>query len=292
MGFELRRLRPVDSTGQSRENYSEVLIAGYLMKVNNINPICNWYQKHPQYNSQLGRLAEVIQKKYSNLGIIDVGANIGDTLAIIKSKTDADYICIEGDPTVIQYLQLNAQQFRNVKIIKSFLGDRVESAKFKIEKQGWNTTLIPNEEGQSSELEILTLDHVSNMINKIDNFKLLKIDTEGYDTKIIRGGWSYIENVKPIIYIEYNRKNMDRINENGIEIFEKLNSLGYLDLLIFESQGRFVLSTNLNEKKLITQLDNYIRGKNSIIPYFDLAIFHKNDIDIANKFVSIEEDIQ
>jgi hypothetical protein len=106
---------------------------------------------------------------------------------------------------------------------------------------------------------------------------------------IIRGGMEYISNVKPVLYIEYNRENMSKIGENGLKTLINLIDIGYDSILVYDPFGRFLLSDSLKNTKLITQLHNYIDGQNSRLPYFDLCIFHTQDKDLATSFIKTEE---
>ena len=46
---------------------------------------------------ELGRIASSVYAKYPEMVSVDVGANIGDTAAIIRSACPAPIVCVEGD---------------------------------------------------------------------------------------------------------------------------------------------------------------------------------------------------
>ena len=270
---------------------SDVIISGYRVKVNNLNPLKTYYDSHPNYNSELKRVAKVIQKKYPQSGIIDIGANIGDTLAIIMSEVKTEFICIEGDRDVFDILKANSAQFENVKIINQYLGEFEEEFEAEIAKKGWNSTIKKSDANSQEKvvIKIKTLDNLLAREENINNFKLLKVDTEGYDLMIIRGAQSYLKSVKPVICMEYNRDNMTAIGEDGLSTLFLLEAIGYDKILIYESEGRLILSTSLREKKLIEDLHEYIDGRKSTIYYFDFCIFHKCDSELAIDFINSEK---
>ena len=75
-----------------------VLVGGRKIKIHKKNPLYEAYQKNPELNSLIGIGARMVKERFPDSWAVDVGANIGDTLALIKAKADMPVICIEGDP--------------------------------------------------------------------------------------------------------------------------------------------------------------------------------------------------
>jgi len=246
------------------------------------------YKYEPDVNSQLGRLAKIVYAKYSQLEVIDIGANVGDTIAIIKSYIDIPIIGIEGDEICYKFLKENTSQFKKITLIKQFLGEKKQSINVAFEKNGWNTTIIPTDASTDS-ITLQTLDEVLTTNNLLsNNLKLLKIDTEGFDTIILRGATELIKNQNPVIYFEYNRSNMDTIKENGLSTLFSLVNYGYKNVILFDNKGRYITKIDLLNHILISEMHNYSNEKNSGIAYYDMCLFHENDIDIENVFLNEE----
>ena len=53
--------------------------------------------KYPQYSKNLGRIAKQVLAKYNDAGIVDIGANIGDSVAILRNQTECPILCIDGN---------------------------------------------------------------------------------------------------------------------------------------------------------------------------------------------------
>jgi FkbM family methyltransferase len=288
-GIQINRAHGTKARTDNR--LSDVMIAGYRLRINNLNPLKTYYDSHPNYNSELKRVAKAIQKKYPQSGVIDIGANVGDTLVIIMSEVKTEFICIEGDRGVFDILKENSAQFKNVKVINQYLGEFEEEFEAEIEKKGWNST-IKKSDANSQEKVVVNIKTLDNLLageENINNFKLFKVDTEGYDVKIIRGAQSYLKSAKPVICMEYNRHNMTAIGEDGLSTLFLLEAMGYNKILIYESEGRLILSTSLREKDLIEDLHEYIDGLKSTIYYFDFCIFHECDNDLAVDFINSEK---
>jgi FkbM family methyltransferase len=288
-GFELKRKSNQQAVPAEKKDVI-IEVAGKKIIVDAEHPFATLYIQRAGYNSELGRLAKIMYSKYPHIGVIDVGANVGDTLCIIKNSIPGPVICVEGDTELFTYLSKNAAQFDDTILHNVFLGEKHSSMSVITEKDGWNTTIIPanKEESKSKLIEFFTLDEIAERTNNIQTFKLLKTDTEGYDVKIIRGGIEYLKEVKPVILMEYNRDNMRQINENGFDTLMLLKNIGYNIVAVYESGGRFILSTTL-DSVIMTQLHNYIDGRNSGIYYFDLCIFHEEDKDIGEAHINTEE---
>ncbi|MBS1632174.1 MAG: hypothetical protein JST10_06320, partial [Bacteroidetes bacterium] len=78
------------------------------------------YAIFPDLNFQIGRLASIISQKYPDITAIDIGANVGDTIAILKSFVNVPVVGIEGDDISFRFLKRNIQQFSDVTVIKSY----------------------------------------------------------------------------------------------------------------------------------------------------------------------------
>lgn len=247
------------------------------------------YQLYPELNIQLGRLAKAIFKKYPGMSVIDVGANVGDTIAVLKSAIDVPVIAVEGDDICYEFLTENSRQFRDISIIKSYLGEKSQHINVNLENSGWNTTIIPGENG-NNQIDFRTLDEVILSAGFADRqIKLLKVDVEGFDTIVLRGSTDIIEKHKPVLFFEYNRKNMKVINENGLFTILSFAGSGYDKIVFFDHKGNLVLAADMQNAEIITYMHNYISSEKNLLAYYDICIFHKDDSEIAVDFITEEK---
>jgi FkbM family methyltransferase len=270
----------------------KVTVGNYVLEMPGNNPQISTYKYDPGANSQLGRLAACIAQKYPSLSVLDIGANVGDTIAIIKTAIELPVIGIEGDDFSFEFLKRNTMPLKNVTLIKTFLGEKIESKKLSMEKSGWNTTLIPNED-KGENIHLKTLDQVlaeEHLQNR--TLKLLKIDCEGFDTIIIRGSAKLIREKKPIIYFEYNRSNMDAIGEDGLSTLLTLGAVGYRKVTLFDNKGRYLMSVDIDQENIMADLHKYAQAENSCIAYYDICLFHDDDSDLAQQFIDAENRLQ
>jgi FkbM family methyltransferase len=252
------------------------------------NPLARTYRAQPEFASEISRLTLAVLAKYPDLVFLDVGANAGDTAARVKSVADIPVISIEGDDVSFSYLSKNVRQFSQVTVIRQFLGEKEGEITADLDKKGWNTTIIPSVESKNR-IAIKTLDKVlqeNALLHK--NLKIFKVDTEGFDTIIIRGSKEYIRVARPMIYLEFNWDNMNAIEENGLNTIFALREAGYHKILFFDDRGKYILTTSLDHTELIQSLSDYADGKTGLIYYYNLCLLHEEDDDLASKIALAE----
>src|ERR1700730_4354384 len=76
----------------------------------------------PDYAFNLGRVSSHARQKYPDLTMIDIGANIGDSVAIVHKYSDHPVLCLEGEPRFFQLLKQNTRTLPGVEIEQTFIG--------------------------------------------------------------------------------------------------------------------------------------------------------------------------
>lgn len=272
------------------EGTSTVKVGNFELQLANGNGLkeCYWYSK--EYGASLTRLTSVLNNHFANLSAVDIGANQGDSVALIKTGADVPVISVEGDGTLAESYASNTARFNNVQLIKTFLSDQDVEMDCTFTKVGHNLTIVPSKKSSGSTLtKFSSIDYLYQ--NKVlnDSCKLLKIDTEGFDLKIIRGGDKFITCVKPAILFEFNRENLEVVETDPFSIFPWLLNHTYKTVLFYESDGRFMFSSTLSNQKFMKQLFDYVDGKNAKIYYMDIIAFHADDDKVADELIAVEE---
>jgi FkbM family methyltransferase len=147
----------------------------------------------------------------------DVGANIGDYSKLLSTNFPSSTIhTFEPNPNTYKLLCKNLP--KNIITINKALGDETKSEKLYTLKN--NTTSVrstsderiikamePTEEVVSFDIKIETLDNYC-VENKIDKIDFLKIDAEGYELEVLRGGKNLLKQSKiGVIQFEFNEVN-------------------------------------------------------------------------------------
>jgi FkbM family methyltransferase len=221
--------------------------------------------------------------------LIDVGANVGDTVALSRSVSHFPIVCIEGDSYYFNILKKNLAQFEDVKAFNFFLGDENKKIPGKKESELGTLKIVTGEKNDlTNTIELITLDNFFTMNPGFKSAKMLKIDTDGFDLRILRGGKNYLADTKPVLFFEYDRILFEEAGEDGVNTLNILESIGYETAVFYDNYGRLILSAELKDKELISQLHHYIYGKKSAFPYYDIALFHLQDKELGRAFIKEE----
>ena len=283
-GYSLSKVKS-SAAGHPTKGDITVRVGNYSILMNGEHQLPHILEGHPAYATNVARIAKHLVRFYPDLCLIDVGANVGDTVALVKSAVDISIICIEGDAAYFAYLIKNSAQFSNVTIHQCFLGDDSQTITGDVVSKNGTLQIVTN--GNKS-IRLVTLDQFLRSTTPVGALKMLKIDTDGYDAKIIRGGMGFIQEWKPVIFFEYDRPTQENAGETGIEILEKLCGWGYDLILFYDSVGRFICSAHLEDKGFLRQMNSYISRRRGGITYYDLCAFHKDDSQAAQELIAAE----
>jgi len=270
---------------KNKDPFKEVKVGNYSLTANAEHRIEEFLTVHRYYSRNLPRIASIITKYYPKYSIVDVGANIGDTVALLRSEgVEQPVYAIEGEPQYFNLLKKNLSLFNNVHAIETFLGEKDDRQQF-----GWisdeGTSKISDQ--GDKKIQIKKLDTVARE-NSFENVKLLKTDTDGFDFKILRGATELIAAHKPVLFFEYDADFLEEQHDDGLSIFSWFEEAGYNSALFYDNFGKLLICLPIANKAMISQLYNYMRGKKSAFPYYDVALFHKDDEAMAQEVLASE----
>lgn len=165
-----------------------------------------------------------------NENILDVGANIGYyTLLMARRVPSGKVYAIEPCPVnyinLVDNIQLNA--YDNILFYNLGMSDKKGNAKMYLSKLSNVHTMLPKDvtnqmSGKSIQIQTTT---PSNFINKLQPIHLLRMDIEGYETKVLK---DIADNCKvyPKILFEVHAGKYNEENNLNKQL-EKLFKLGY-----------------------------------------------------------------
>jgi FkbM family methyltransferase len=232
-------------------------------------------RKFPHYASNLGKVSFHARRKYADLTMIDIGANIGDSVAIAHSYSDHPVLCLEGEPRFFQLLKENTRNLPGVEIEQTFIGapgDHVGSIDV---RSGNAQVLLGPTPGQST---ICTLTDALARHPRFASAKLLKIDAEGFDCRIIAAEINLLKANKPILFFEYYPKCSELVGQKTFPVFTTLSSLGYSMVLIYRNVGSYLMSLTLDQVDTLEDLHHFISNQGG---FCDVVAFHTEDLEIA-----------
>ena len=158
---------------------------------------------------------------------VDAGANYGLMSYHLNSRFKKVH-AFEVDKKVCNCLVENVRRFdlNNVVVHNHGLGDQEKSVSLRYNKNSFATHVDPD--SNEGEFQIKTLDSLS-----LTACDFIKIDCEGYEPHIIRGGEQTIKKFRPVIIME--DKNLSEIyGEDGQSSVKILENWGYKKVVQFK----------------------------------------------------------
>jgi FkbM family methyltransferase len=243
-----------------------------------------WRVVHPQMNRNFGRIAAFAVAERPAGTIIDVGANIGDGIALLRGVgISADIFAVEGTPEFLRILQLNKAELEPVTIYPQFVGDG-HGEQYQLVSFTSSAHLRPSREGDVIGTTLRPLDEAAAHLPSIS---LLKVDTDGFDLPILRGAVGIIDRDRPVIFLEWDPYLIFRVGESIVDFLRSFRRRGYRDVIVWDNLGTLVCSISLDDVELFSQLSFYFFGDETR-PYVDLAIYHEQDVELFKKTLDAE----
>jgi FkbM family methyltransferase len=208
---------------------------------------------------------------------IDIGANIGDSVAFLRQETDFPILCIEGDNFYFGLLKQNLGTCPHIYFEQVYLSNKTDSGQWTVIQENGTARLIPS---SSQTLAIKTLMEVLKDYPTFQASKMIKLDTDGFDCCILRGAVDFLKTAKPVIFFEYDPYFLEQNHDDGLSIFPYLKSLGYQSLFIYDNCGDYMVSLDINDSEKLIELHNYFSGRQGQ-KYMDICVFHHEDQDIT-----------
>lgn len=184
------------------------------------------YDSKSSYEELNNHMYHEIQKKFMPDCVIDIGANYGFTGCVFaKAFPKAHIIAIEADQKLCHFIQKNFEQ-NHVKggVIINAIGadkdDRVKSFSLNPSWSQDNRVQGADTSWKQVDVKTITLERIVSLYHR--HFYFIKIDTQGYEEYIFKGGESFLnansnwmikmefapqwlmwQNTDPEIFLEY-----------------------------------------------------------------------------------------
>jgi len=164
--------------------------------------------------------------------IVDVGANIGITAlrCAYLSGQDGKLVAIEPDPLNVARLRANIARNRasNIEVIEVALSDREGTVGLGVPSAGnrGGTRVETSPTLTTAEVHTTTLDKIAETHLELRP-NLLKIDVEGYETNVLRGGLGFIAAFRPVIFLEVSDEHLHYQGSSPAELLSLLEGQGY-----------------------------------------------------------------
>ena len=211
------------------------------------NKMAKYYEDHAtDWKHFRGEAPGSIFKKYLNsiysnseedIYVVDVGANQGQILEFFPDVENIFFTMIEPNPVLAERLQ--SSNLEKVKIFPIALSNQSGVGMFSKADVSENGRL--HKHGKFK-VNVSTLDDISNELP--ERIHLLKIDGEGFDVQIIKGGMETISNRVDVLLYECHYLQYAEYNGPGTSVRESVKILNGLGFDVFRAHLIYKIQMN------------------------------------------------
>ena len=272
-------------------------IDGFMLDMGEGHMLSLTQKACPMYDRFVPFFGELADRKIERMPltdkawIIDIGANVGDTVAGFVRHTRADIICVEPTQKFITLLRKNIKQMgapytTRIHPVRAYIAQNsMENYKSNV----INGTAIKQKVNDSTEKEAPTytlLDLLQQKDILSESLVLIKVDTDGYDSECIMSLGEGLKSIDPILFWE-NQIDMDEQMHKFVALLDYLSESGYADFFVFDNFGNYLCHVDVNEMKNINHYLGRILHHHSprSFYYVDVLACKKRDKNMCQEVV-------
>ncbi len=166
---------------------------------------------YPYYGQNLINLVAAAARDKGPRGFIDIGANVGDTAVMVRSRVEVPILAIEGDDVYAPLLAANLAGVPNIEIETSYVASAVTVAPVRVSRSTGTAALIPS--GGAPSFFPRPLPDIIAAHPRFATSTVVKIDTDGADASIIVANREWFAQVQPIVFFEYDSASACRVGD-------------------------------------------------------------------------------
>jgi FkbM family methyltransferase len=237
--------------------------------------------RYPHYDAVLPRLAAALMAREPGLRVIDVGANIGDTASLLRERGPMPILAIEADEEYFGLLLRNTHDLPGVTGVRALLSEADAAA--------GDTTAALTKSAGTAHVKAgggVTLDTLLRTHPEFARAGLLKIDTDGFDLRVLRGAARLLAEATPVVFFECSPRHWEMHGGSAPrDVFPLLRAAGYGTVAYYDNEGWLVGAEQTAEPRLCGALCDYARAKGH---YHDVLAFPARHDGFADEFLAAE----
>jgi FkbM family methyltransferase len=254
-----------------------------------------YLKEFPFYDRLPGRLAKFIRAKLGPIKCVDVGANVGDTIAAFKEPfalekpVDADFfLAIEPNPRFAKCLWSNWGGDKSVVILPCICSSSEGNTSARISEANGTATINLTGKEAGGRADGFTKRMIDSIVKEYDEhgeFNLLKIDTDGHDFEVLGGAREFVAGSMPFLYFEVDAFSNPNFVEECLSTLEFLRTAGYRRVFIYDNFGSPLGLFETDDDVSVKRLLFYKMSKTDY--YFDFLLMKEHFVD---EFYKLEID--
>lgn len=203
----------------------------------------DYVRARPEYGQDLVGLAQALERRRdpadAPMGVLDVGANVGDSAAqILDGTSAARVLCVEADPYYLTYLHKNVGGTPRAVIEEVLLtpNDDTWSGGATAVRKGGTTHFVESEEHES--MPTLSVGKLREKHPDFAGLRLVKSDTDGWDTTLVPAIAQEWADVGPVLHFEFDpglTREVAGVDPNAV--WDALGEIGYSQVAVWDNGG-------------------------------------------------------
>ncbi len=238
------------------------------------------------YDRVLGDIAQIVWQKYPGATSIDIGANIGDSAALICREQDFPVLCIEGSPRYVEILRRNLARLPPVIEVAPYLvGATAALVPAGSLKEDKGTASLNAAAGAAG--GFIAVRPLADILSDYPRFaapRLIKSDTDGADFETLASSCGILQQHRPVLFFEYDPTFRRDGFEAGLQAIALLEQAGYRYFLVYDNYGNLMDFVTADVHARFAQFNRYLMSHALFgrrIYYLDICACGKDDEDIA-----------
>jgi FkbM family methyltransferase len=219
-----------------RQPLCEVCCGAYVLQAPVTHVLATLGRHQPLRDLCVGMAAKCITAKYPEATLLDVGANIGDTAAMMATYSGNKIIAIEPSDYYATLLRRNLRQIPNEVVVHEVVVADGTGITGNL-RHGSGTAVIKPQEGAGT-VASKTLAEVAD-----DRTRFVKLDTDGFDFRIIQAAAEWLVLFKPALLFEDQIRNQHDLHE-ARQTLHSLVACGYHHFIVWDDPGNLVTVTS------------------------------------------------
>lgn len=235
---------------------------------------------HPTYSRNLGDVVAAVAEARPGATLVDIGANVGDSVAIVRAQSSVPVLCIEGDEIFLPYLRQNLDGVTDVEIVECYVATTADATRRSVvERVGGTARLVERADGELNHTCSLT--EVLAAHPAFATPTVIKIDTDGHDASILRTAEDVLGAAHPVLFFEHDPAMASAVGApDPASIFELLVGHGYDTFVLYDNKGpRLEVLHGRDLERLVAR--SRALDASSDLPYLDVCAVHGDDADLA-----------
>ena len=240
-------------------------------------------QHQPYREAGLIRLAQALAALDRRGTVIDIGANVGDSCAILHRLSNLPILCVEASDFFFPYLEAN--------IARHFAARATAHRAFVVPKPGAAPAGLYHVAGTARPVdqpgtETSAALSMAELLDLAGDTALLKIDVDGMDLGLAAAALAHGTPRYPVYFeLELMGETLEAVRDYGAQalaLFAQAASAGYAAAYLWDDAGRFYGRLATDDVAALTNALNYLgQFQHRAAWCFDVALVHQDDAALA-----------